>query len=438
MLTWLISALVVASAVPTDDLSAMVAEAGSAEVVIAGQTAVATPTDLPTPSLTPTATPSPTETPLPMAEEITRDCTFNGYAGEKHKLTDGVYKTYWESTLRDGVHGLTITAPKGKKIGGVLIRWKSWPVAVDVQVGMANMWATAASCDADFVAQYIEIPPQKEVRIISRDDQGRTKLEISEITVYTPGELPEDAQVWRKAPEKVDMMLLATHPDDEILWFGGLLPTYAGERGKDVLAVCGAHNSYYRRLELCDCLWACGVRIYPHFLNYFDSTEADTSKILEVWGGRAKVKSDLVALYRQYRPDVLVMQAVGGESGHPAHRILGQMGREAVAQAASAQECPESAELYGTWDVPKVYVHLWEENQLRMDWHVPLERFGGLDGMEVAAIAFDKHVSQRDKSQYSIHDGGDTDCSLFGLFHTTVGEDEAKNDLFEHIPARSE
>ena len=384
----------------------------------------------------------PTEMPAPMppAEDITMASAVNGYTGDEHPLAlrDGVYKSYWTSTLREGAHALTLTAPEGKTIGALLIRWKSWPLAVAAQVMRDGSWTTIAECEADFMAQYLEIPGEEEIRIISRDDNGRTKLEISEITIMTPGELPEDFQIWRKAPDKVDMLLIATHPDDEVLWFGGLLPTYAGERGKDVLVACGAHNTYYRRLELCDCLWACGVTIYPHFMHYGDVTYADSLKIYEAWGGRDKVRSDLVALYRQYRPDVLALQAANGESGHAAHRVLSQAARDAVELAALETEYPKSAEAYGAWDVPKVYVHLWEENQITMDWHVPLERFGGLDGMEVAAIGFDKHVSQRDKEQYSIHDGGGTDCSLFGLFHTTVGADVEKNDMFEHIPARSE
>ena len=379
-------------------------------------------------------------TDVPPAEDITMASALNGYTGDVHpmELRDGVYKSYWKSTMREGVHALTITAPEGKTIGALLIRWKSWPVAVAAQVRQDDQWVTVAECDADFMAQYLEIPGVRELRIISRDDDGRTQLEISEITVMTPGELPEDFQVWRKAPEKVDMLLVATHPDDEVLWFGGLLATYAGERGMDVLVACGAHNSYYRRLELCDCLWAMGVDVYPHFMRYTDVTYADPLKVYEAWGGRNKVRGDLVALYRQYKPDVVVLQAVGGESGHPAHRALSQAGREAVELAASEAEYPQSLEAYGVWDVPKVYVHLWEEDQITMDWHVPLQRFGGLDGMEVAAIGFDKHISQRDKSHYSVHDGGDTDCSLFGLFHTTVGPDVEKNDLFENIPARSE
>ena len=379
-------------------------------------------------------------TPMPPAEDITMDSALNGYAGETHpmKMRDGIYKTYWESMLREGAHSLTITAPAGKTIGGVLIRWKSWPVALVAQVRQDDGWEEIAACDADFIAQYLEIPGVQEIRLISRDDNGRTKLEISEITILTPGELPSDIQVWRKAPEKVDMLLLATHPDDEVLWFGGLLATYAGEQGKDVLVTCGAHNNYYRRLELCDCLWAMGVDIYPEFLRYYDATGPSVNGVFEAWGGRRRVVTDLVMLLRQYKPDVLVLQAVEGESGHPAHKALSLAGREAVEDAATETEFPESAETYGTWDVPKVYVHLWEEDQIIMDWHVPLARFGGLDGMAVAEIGYSKHLSQQEKSYYSVHDGGDTDCSLFGLYRTTVGPDVEKNDMFENIPVRGE
>ena len=415
LVTWWLTALFIISIVPARE-----AAATETDLVMMEQPAVAEP--------------------LPPAEDITMASALNGYTGDVHPMDmrDGAYKSYWTSTLREGMHTLEITAPEGKTIGGLLIRWKSWPVAVAAQAMRDGQWTTIADCDADFMAQYIEIPAAEEIRILSRDDNGRTKLEISEITILTPGELPGDIPLFRKPPEKVDMLLIATHPDDEVLWFGGLLATYAGEQGRDVLVACGAHNSYYRRLELCDCLWAMGVDIYPHFMSYGDVTYADPMQIYEAWGGRSKVRGDLVALYRQYQPDVLVLQAVNGESGHPAHRVLSQAARESVELAAAEKEYPRSAEAYGVWDVPKVYVHLWEENQITMDWHVPLERFGGLDGMEVAAIGFDKHISQRDKSQYSVHDGGDTDCSLFGLFHTTVGADVEKNDMFENIPARAE
>ena len=396
----------------------------------------ATAEEIPAPVATPTDIP----VPLPPAEDITMASLLNGYPGDKHptNMRDNTYKTFWTSAKQEGVHSLTVTAPEGKTIGGLLIRWASWPMAVSAQVKRDGEWVTVASCDADFMAQYLEIPSLEEIRIISRDDGGLTQLKISEITVMTPGALPEDFQLWQKAPEKVDMILIATHPDDEVLWFGGLLPTYAGEQCKDVLVACGAHNSFYRRLELCDCLWTCGVRIYPEFLSYGDVMYADIMKVYDDWGGRTKVRGDIVRLYRQYQPDVVVLHAANGESGHGAHRALSQAGRDAVALAASETDYPSTYELYGAWDVPKVYVHLWEENRITMDWHAPLERFGSMTGMEVAALGFEKHISQASKTYYSVHDGGDTDCSLFGLFHTTVGPDVEKNDMFENIPAHGE
>ena len=54
--------------------------------------------------------------------------------------------------------------------------------------------------------------------------------------------------------------------------------------------------------------------------------------------------------------------------------------------------------------------------------------------MEVARAAYKKHVSQqKSKRKYQVHDSGVQDCSLFGLYYTSVGPDEALNDLFEHI-----
>ena len=43
-----------------------------------------------------------------------------------------------------------------------------------------------------------------------------------------------EAREWQPSCEKADLLLIVAHPDDELLWFGGALPTYAGERGMAV------------------------------------------------------------------------------------------------------------------------------------------------------------------------------------------------------------
>lgn len=373
------------------------------------------------------------------AVDITMDCALNGYWGEKSpgNMRDESYKSYWKSVPSSGVHALTVEAPAGQSVGGILIRWRTWPLAAAVQAqNEQGEWVTVAESDADFNAQYIAIPDLQKFRIISRDDNGRTQLQISDITIVTPGELPADFQVWRKPPEKVDLMLIEAHPDDEVLWFGGLLPTYAGVQAKEVLVVNAVFNNYVRRLELLDSLWTCGVENYPVILNYLDVSAYRKADVLKVWGEKT-VMTDLTRVLRQYKPDVVVLHAEKGESGHGAHVVLSEYGRKAVLAAADETQYTESAQLYGLWDVPKTYMHLYAENQIQQDWHIPLEHFGGLTSFEVADLAFHCHKSQLGRS-WEMKIGGETDNSLFGLWRTTVGPDTEGKDMFENIPAKEE
>ena len=129
----------------------------------------------------------------------------------------------------------------------------------------------------------------------------------------------------------------------------------------------------------------------------------------------------------------LYFSDIDGDYGHTAHVTFSWLGRPAVERAGNAAEHPASAQQYGVWEVPKTYIHLYGENQLRMDWHQPLEAFDGLTGLEVASKAFAWHVTQQER--WAVHDGGAYDNALFGLWRTTVGQDVVKNDLFENIPA---
>ena len=54
------------------------------------------------------------------------------------------------------------------------------------------------------------------------------------------------------------------------------------------------------------------------------------------------------------------------------------------------------------------------------------------DGEDVAQEAMLCHKSQV-KHGWQVEDGGENDNSLFGLYFTCVGPDEAKNDFLEHI-----
>ena len=181
--------------------------------------AEATPSDL---------TATPTAATLTMAEDISEQVTFKG-AGHLNYLTDGSYGRIWDSALIRGECQLTIIAPEGKTIGDVVIHWRAFPLAVTIQKPDGNGgWEDVASYEGKHYEQYYPVDGLSEIRIIHRD-HPKENLRILELTVVTPGELPEHVHVWEDPAEKVDLMLLHGHPDDELLWFGGLLPYYGGE-----------------------------------------------------------------------------------------------------------------------------------------------------------------------------------------------------------------
>lgn len=360
------------------------------------------------------------------AEDITTACVINNRAYNKHApddIRDGDYITYFSGSA------VTIEAPEGKSIGGLELKWRTISMpGVIIKTQQNGQWVEILRDGPNFATQYIELPEGLEtVRITAQSG----KLELCEIAVLTPGEAPAHIQVWREAPEKVDLMLFSTHPDDEVLWFGGLLPYYAGELKKDVLVVNAVYAHYYRRQELLAALWICGVDIYPVLLGYPNQQDS-MAEILREWELKNRQpKEKCVELIRQYKPDVVVLHDEAGEYGHTAHITFSWLGRQGVERAADPQEHPESAAQWGVWDVPKTYIHLYGENQLHMDWKQPLAAFDGKMGLEIAAEAFACHATQQER--WAVQDGGEYDNALFGLWRTNVGLDVEKNDLFEHI-----
>ena len=368
------------------------------------------------------------------AEEITRLCTYNQLKGEHCHLTDNSYATALQIPLDHSRRLLTVTAPEGKTIGGVQIRWDETPLALTFEAqDESGEWQVVAQSTDAFYCTWVELPGVTAFRCYPTD-QPRAKMSISEMTVLTPGEVPDTIQQWEEPGDKVDLMLLSGHPDDEVLWFGGLIAYYS-DQGKRVLVICSSQNRNLRRLELLDCLWVMGCRVHPVFANYFDFYTNDMQKVLHSWR-QSKVLERYTGYIRRYRPDVLVLQDVNGEYGHGIHRTVSWAGRETSVLAADPEQYPDQVAQYGTWQVKKVYIHLYGDDPTVMDWSVPLESLGGISAQDAARAGFAMHVSQQNRG-YAVLDGGQYDNTLFGLYSSTVGEDVAKNDLFEHIDAEA-
>lgn len=140
----------------------------------------------------------------------------------------------------------------------------------------------------------------------------------------------------------------------------------------------------------------------------------------------------VTAAIRRYKPEVILTQDVAGEYGHGAHRVVADAVMNCSAEAADAARHPDSAKQYGTWQTKKVYIHLYGQNQIHMNWNKPLVHFDGKTGMEMAIAALNCHVSQVARG-WSMDEARNHDNTLFGLYSTTVGPDVMKDDFMENI-----
>ena len=366
------------------------------------------------------------------AQDITARCLVRD--GQKKALanvTDGSYESSW-SAYGDKAR-LVITAPEGETIHGVYLQFYNYACAFDVQVkGGDGKWQTVSSCETDYLNGYAALETgAQEVRIRPRKNNDR--LAVAEVHALGEGDVPAWVQRWQPPHEKADLLLISAHPDDEVLFMGGTIPYYAGERGMAVQVAYLVPATPYRKLELLDGLWLCGDTHYPDIGAFPDRFSMSASGMYKQDGwSEAAVLRHMVGLYRRYQPDVVVTHDVNGEYGHGAHRVAADTAQKAVSLAADAAFQHRNLKYAQPWEIKKLYLHLYEEGALRMDWRVPLEAFGGKTAFDMAEAAFQCHVSQLD-TEYKVEDFGPYDNAKFGLAHSAVGEDAEKNDFFENI-----
>ena len=263
---------------------------------------------------------------------------------------------------------------------------------------------------------------------------------VCEIALYTDGRLPDSVQIWEPPCAQADLLLFPTHGDDEHLFFGGIMPYYAGELGLKVQVAYLTNHKFtekHRVHEILDGLWTVGVRAYPVFSDFPDVYAGSLEEAERIYEKEA-VAAWQVETIRRFRPSVIVGHDFDGEYGHGAHMLNARMLAKAVPAAADAAQYPESAAEYGVWDTPKLYIHLYEENTLYLDWeNLKLSAFGGRTALEMAREGYRCHLSQQHWS-FAVRTDGYGDCRCFGLYRSTVGADVQKNDLFENIRLESE
>jgi len=369
------------------------------------------------------------------ANDITEDCKFKVCSsGRKYTLmTDKKYTSYWESN-KIKTPWIAITAPEGKPIAGLYVCFGNMPESWEIQTSDDGKdWFTAVPGDTRFLHAYVALPqPAQHVRLAVTSEK-KTALRINDLFVLSEGDLPDWVQVWQPTEEKADILFLSTHPDDELIFFGGAIPTYAVEQQRKVVVAYFTRSNTTRSSELLNGLWHMGVRTYPVIGNFKDSYAKNLKAAYKSAGGKGKVNEWIVGLYRQYKPEVVVTQDTNGEYGHKQHMMIADAAQNCIALAANEDEFTASTIAYGTWQVKKLYLHLYPENQITFDWTVPLKSMNGATGIELAEEAYTLHKTQASSGMSVTETGTKYDNRVFGLAFTTVGEDVRKDDFLENI-----
>ena len=347
-------------------------------------------------------------------EPIFEDLTENQF----QVLTDEDYLTTFKAD------SLKITAKE--KFKALYIVWNVIPEAYTVT---AN--GKSEKYQGDFLHKLIKLDDYTNSIEISC---GREE-EICDIYLFRDYNFPDFVQQWESPCKQADIMVLSAHADDEYLMFGGTVPYYAKERGLQVQVVyLTAHpNEQPRPHELLDGLWTAGVKNYPviGIIDDIPSTPIwSISEAASLYNLEA-VKEWFTEQLRRFKPSVLITHDIKGEYGHGAHKLAAKTATEAIELAGSSENYPDSAQKYGVWEVPKTYLHFWQENAIEMDWEIPLESFGGITAREAAELCYGCHKSQH-KYNYTVGYKEKWDCRQFGLYRSLVGND-AKADFMDNI-----
>lgn len=340
-----------------------------------------------------------------------------------YDMTDDSY--YSMSSFNNGD---TITISSDTPMTSLYIAWNNKTVSpwtLTLEDG------TTQSCgESGFLHEYVELDAPSRNVIINIQADG---MNICKLFVFGEGDKPQWVQDWDNPCSSADILLISTHADDEQLFFGGIIPYYAGELELQVQVAY--YTNYWnganvREHEKLDGLWTVGVKNYPVNGDFDDIYATSLESAMEVYSYNDTV-GFMTELIRRFKPLVVVGQDLNGEYGHGGHMITAAAICDAVEISNDPNSYPDSASLYGVYDVPKTYLHLYPENQIDLDCRRPLTNFDGKTVLEVAAEGYLQHQSQQ-WCWFYVSDDYEYSCGRFGLYRTTVGLDTTA-DILENL-----
>lgn len=298
-----------------------------------------------------------------------------------------------------------------------------------------------------FIHAFVKIPEEvsdcKTVTITFKE-----KANVSDVSAFKKGQLPDWVQNWTAPHEKADLLLNATHYSNEHTFFAGVLPYHIANKYRVQVVFFTNNKNSINKHEMLDGLWAVGLKNYPvlsEFPELNTKTSAEALKALE----KENITEDMLLSFqtenlRRFKPQVVVSHDPNGENGNGQYILNTETLVKAIEFANDASKYPDSATKYGVWNTPKLYLHLYTENQITLNWDEPLDFFNGKTAFQVSQEGYKANKSQQNSWFTKWLNGNNnkndsaskietySPCS-FGLYHTTVEKDSQNNSFFEHL-----
>lgn len=361
---------------------------------------------------------------------ITNKCKIKVTNGNVQNVTDSSNNTSWSNGK------MTIVLPDDKIADGILIKWHK---------AENDYTLKSYSSDGDLLDEYngdkgynmlhkyYELS-EDAVKVVINLKKTAENNGICTLRVYEKDKVGVSVERWQAPKDnECDLMVISAHRDDELLFFGGTIPYYQHVKGKNVYTVYMSGRDRLRIREALAGQWSMGNTTYPIFMNFPGGYHDGVNGTLSAWGGEDYVLERLVEKIRKYKPQVIVTHDINGEYGHPTHKTTAYIIQKAVKLAADKSKYKSSVKDYGEWQVKKVYLHLYGENKITMNWKKSAVELDGKTPFQVACVAYDKHISQHGSWSMTSKKVTKYPNNKYGLVYSTVGKDKNKNDFFENI-----
>ena len=252
---------------------------------------------------------------------------FPGLRASAEELSPVIVSDSSENTI-------TVTAKDGSGIGALYIKWDDPVVPYQIKTDQGII-----ECGQyGFLHEFILLPESSQTVTVLLPQQ-KMRLYKNEVRIFTDESVPDDVQIWAPPCERADIMLIPSHADDEILYMGGIAPTYGAELGARVQVVYMTEfrstNQSVREHEKLDGLWADGVRFYPVCGNFRDVYCNDLADAKKKYDYQAAVDY-LTDVIRRFKPQVVVTHDFNGEYGHGFHMLTASAAAQALENAADS------------------------------------------------------------------------------------------------------